>query len=95
MEIMAFLQQALVFLLVLFVRYLRRFLLFSMVLNSGRLSGAFFRLFKPFFHENGGTINTQGNCVLFLGYRYCAAASFVARNYCSFISISVSHFCVW
>lgn len=32
------------FLLVLFVRYLRRFLLFSMVLNSGRLSGASFRL---------------------------------------------------
>lgn len=41
------------------------FCFFSMVLNSGRLSGAFFRLFKPFFHEKGVTINTQGNCVLF------------------------------
>lgn len=33
------------------------------VLDPGRLSGTFFRLFNhSFLREWGGTINTQGNC---------------------------------
>lgn len=36
----------------LFTTYLCRLQLF-MVLDPGRLSGTFFRLFNPFFYENG------------------------------------------
>lgn len=56
MEIMAFfLQQALAFFVgIICSLFSSLSAFFSMVLNSGRLSGAFFRLFNPILSREGG-----------------------------------------
>lgn len=56
MEIMAFfLQQALAFFVgIICSLFSSLSAFFSMVLNSGRLSGAFFVFSTRFFHEKGG-----------------------------------------